>query len=135
MRPKSAGRKKPYQTNLKEQLSSDNFNRTEPMFSRLLSSSRKKTSKSPEKHSLSTIKNIKMLSNVKNLAIIHAYRPKQLKECLVKDKKAYKDFFKKDGQCNSNNIYLRTIIAHFREWKKEIEKRLAYIFEVIVQTD
>jgi hypothetical protein len=87
------------------------------MKSHILSASRNNKNKSPEVLSLSNVKKVKMLKTVKTLAMVHAYQPQKLKDCLVKTNRAYTTFFSKDGRCNSNSIFLGSIISHFREWK------------------
>lgn len=105
------------------------------MNSNKLSLSRKTQNKSP-KHDLSNqISNVKTLKSVKSIAMIYAYQPKSLKECLLKDRKAYSNFFSHDGKCKSNAIFLRSIISHFREWKVEIEKREVDIFQLILEEE
>jgi hypothetical protein len=75
-----------------------------------------------------------MVRSIKHLAMVHAYRPQQLKECLVSNPNAYTNMFSSDGKC-SNDMFFRSTVAHFREWKKELEKRLLEVFNIIVATD
>lgn len=105
------------------------------MHSNKLSLSRKTQNKSPKNDLSSQISNVRALKSVKSIAMIYAYQPKSLKDCLVKDRQAYTNFFSHDGKCKSNAIFLRSIISHFREWKIEIERREVDIFQVILEED
>lgn len=67
--------------------------------------------------------------------MVHAYQPQMLKQCMVKDHKSYNNFFNKQGDCSMNDIFLKTIIVHFRKWKTEIQNRLVNMFDLIMETD
>lgn len=49
--------------------------------------------------------------------MVHTYHPQLLNQCLVKDRKSYHNFFSKKGECNMNDVFMKSIIAHFRKWK------------------
>ena len=124
MRPRSAPRQqnnrhfKTGQARYEEKLA-----RTDPFFSRMLST-RKQGNKSPVSVELQKINNVKMVSNMKQIGVIHAYKPQQLKECLVRNTKSYNHFYDQNGKCSSNEVFFRSVIAHFREWKKELSLKM-----------
>ena len=98
-------------------------------------SSRKKGNKSPGSVELQKMNNVKMVSNIKHIGVIHAYKPQQLKECLVRNTKSYNNFYDRNGKCSSNEIFFRSVIAHFREWKKELSLRMLEVFDIIMTVD
>lgn len=72
-------------------------------------------------------KELHLLANVKNIAIIHAYRPEYLKECMMNEKQSFKMFQKADHRCNLNGIFLKSVIQYFREWEDKIYTKLEEI--------
>ena len=136
MRPKSAPRRSQNNRHLQtgQARYEDRLAKTDPFFSNMFSS-RKKKDKSPVSVELQKISNVKMVSNMKQIGVIHAYKPQQLKECLVKNTKSYNHFYDKNGKCSSNEVFFRSVIAHFREWKKELSVRMIEVFDIIVTVD
>lgn len=88
-----------------------------------------------QRSSITKMPSVKTVNNIKSIGIIHAYQPQLLKTCLVKDKRSYITFFNKAGDCKSPDIFLKSIITHFRQWKKDINQRLRVIFDLILTTD
>lgn len=76
-----------------------------------------------------------MVKSIRALGIVHAYRPSQLKSCMVKSNKTYSGFFSSDGKCSSNEIFFKSVITHFREWKKELQERMLEVFDAIMAAD
>ena len=54
---------------------------------------------------------------------------------MIKSNKTYSNFFSSDGKCGSNEIFFKSVIAHFREWKKELQERMLEVFDDIMATD
>jgi hypothetical protein len=76
-----------------------------------------------------------MVKSIRTLGMVHAYKPSNLKSCMVETSKTYSSFFSSDGTCGSNQIFFKSVITHFREWKKELQERMLEIFDVIMETD
>ena len=76
-----------------------------------------------------------MLKSITALGIVHAYKPSNLKTCLIKNSNTYGSFFNHDGECELNEIFFKSVITHFRQWKKELQERMLEMFDKIMETD
>ena len=81
--------------------------------------SKNKDSKTTELR-LPSIKNVVVFKNVTELGLVHAYQPDLLKNCMVKRSKSYYNYFGKEQNTIDNEIFFKSVEAHFKEWKKQL---------------
>ena len=73
--------------------------------------------------------------SVKTIGMVNAYQPNRLKKCMVKNPKNYGTFFGQIGACGIKDIYLRSVLAHFREWRDHLKRKMLEVFELISATE
>lgn len=132
MRPKSAiSKRTPQHKKLQDSRYDSSILRTQYLHSH----SRINKNHNQQRSSITKMPTVKTVNSIKSIGIIHAYQPQLLKTCLFKDKKSYINFFNKAGDCKSPDIFLKSIITHFRQWKKYINQRLRVIFDLVLTTN
>ena len=77
---------------------------------------------------LPKLQKVAIVENIKHLGIIHAYKPERLRNCIIKQPKTYIDFFGKNEKNTTNEVFFRSVLAHFREWKNMIAEGMVDAF-------
>lgn len=74
------------------------------------------------------------MMRLKTLGLLHAYRPDLLKECLVSEKSSIRKYAS-GGECNLNDIFVKTALSLFRDWREKIHARLAFFIDAVASSE
>ena len=81
------------------------------------------------------VEQLKVCHDTKVIPLIHAYQPQRLKQCLVKNPKAYKKFYETHGSCVLSKMYTSSFLTHLKEWKRSIRDRLMNLLSMVFDSD
>lgn len=58
-----------------------------------------------------------------------------LKDCILNEKASFKKYETNNGECNLNNIFIKTALITFTDWRGKIQGKLTLILDAITESE